>query len=73
MIEDLSFSQNLITKIKTDEILSLDIINFVTVTDLTYYISWIDYNVQYLCDLVDPHTHLNWKLIVLSNLISDKY
>ena len=49
-------SQNLITKIKTDEILSLDIINFVTVTDLTYYISWIDYNVQYLCDLVDPHT-----------------
>jgi hypothetical protein len=33
--------------------LSLDILNFVPVTDLTYYNRWIDHNVQYLCDLVD--------------------
>jgi hypothetical protein len=29
------------------------ILNFVPVTDLTYYNRWIDHNVQYLCDLVD--------------------
>jgi hypothetical protein len=36
--------------------LSLDILNFVPVTDLNYYIRWIEHNVQYLCDLIDPHS-----------------
>jgi hypothetical protein len=36
--------------------LSLDILNFVPVTDLNYYIRWIEQNVQYLCDLIDPHS-----------------
>ena len=40
---------------KTNELLSLDILNFVPVTDLNYYIRWIEQNVQYLCDLIDPH------------------
>ena len=39
----------------TNELLSLDILNFVPVTDLNYYIRWIEQNVQYLCDLIDPH------------------
>jgi hypothetical protein len=41
------------TKLNTDEILSLDILSLVPVTDLTD-IRWIDHNVQYLCDLLDP-------------------
>ena len=44
------------TKMNTDELLSLDILNFVPVTDLNYYIRWIEHNVQYLCDLIDPHS-----------------
>jgi hypothetical protein len=40
----------------TNELLSLDILNFVPVTDLNYYIRWIEHNVQYLCDLIDPHS-----------------
>jgi hypothetical protein len=40
----------------TNELLSLDILNFVPVTDLSYYIRWIEHNVQYLCDLIDPHS-----------------
>jgi hypothetical protein len=44
------------TKLNIDELLSLDILNFVPVTDLNYYIRWIEHNVQYLCDLIDPHT-----------------
>jgi hypothetical protein len=39
------------TKMNTDELLSLDILNFVPVTDLNYYIRWIEQNVQYLCEL----------------------
>jgi hypothetical protein len=38
------------------QLLSLDILNFVPVTDLNYYIRWIEHNVQYLCDLIDPHS-----------------
>ena len=26
------------------------------VTDLNYYIRWIEHNVQYLCDLIDPYS-----------------
>ena len=44
------------TKMNTNELLSLDILNFVPVTDLNYYIRWIEHNVQYLCDLIDPHS-----------------
>ena len=40
-------------KVKYWWILSLDILSLVPVTDLTD-IRWIDHNVQYLCDLVDP-------------------
>ena len=35
------------TKLNTDELLSLYILNFVPVTDLNYYIRWIEHNVQY--------------------------
>ena len=28
----------------------------IPVTDLNYYIRWIEHNVQYLCDLIDPHS-----------------
>ena len=44
------------TKMNTNELLSLDILNFAPVTDLNYYIRWIEHNVQYLCDLIDPHS-----------------
>ena len=44
------------TKMNTNELLSLDILNFVPVTDLNYYNRWIEHNVQYLCDLIDPHS-----------------
>ena len=45
------------TKMNTNELLlSLDILNFVPVTDSNYYIRWIEHNVQYLCDLIDPHS-----------------
>ena len=27
-----------------------------SLTDLNYYIRWIEHNVQYLCDLIDPHS-----------------
>jgi hypothetical protein len=58
------------TKMNTDELLSLDILNFVPVTDLNYYIRWIEHNVQYLCDLIDPHSGNFYTGNFFGNLIS---
>ena len=58
------------TKLNTDDILSLDILNFVPVTDLTYYIRWIDHNVQYLCDLVDLLTGNFYTFVQIRNKLN---
>ena len=45
-----------ITKINVQDILSLDILNFVPCNELLFYDRWKSYGVRYLFDIIDPST-----------------